>query len=99
MFYAMVKPPFAQCFGFNTKRQRDEWLDKQLKRDRERYEKHKAEDIKAIPGLRDDMYVPYTPNYLAISAKEAMKRFGRGTGFAGERAIRYTFICEEDEEP
>lgn len=40
------------------------------------------------------------PKELNISAaKEAMKRFGRGTGFAGERAIRYTFICEEDEEP
>lgn len=96
MYYAMVTTPFAQCFGFNKKRERDEWVEKQLKRDRERYEKHKAEDIKAIPGLRDDMYVAYTPSYFAISSKEAMKRFGRGTGFAGEKAIHYTLIKEGD---
>ena len=81
MFYARVLPPLGCCIGFYDKKLRDEWVSEQNRKDREAHDKRMKE---WNVSERD---CPWEEQFKAISAKEAMKRFGERDAW-GDRKVR-----------
>lgn len=81
MFYARVLPPIPVCIGFWDKKLRDEWVKEQNRKDRELH------DNLLIQLNVTEQDCPYEEKFKAISAKEAMKRFGERDPW-GDRKIR-----------
>lgn len=87
MYYAACKT-IPMCFSFSGKKLRDEWIERQETHRRERYENDKQEFFAECPTSADysSLYPEYTPDFYSLTAKEAMKLFGRKNCW-GERKI------------
>ncbi len=81
MYYARVLPPIPVCIGFWDKNLRDKWVTEQNRKDLER---HNARLQEWGVSEKD---CPWEERFKAISAKEALKRFGERDAW-GVRKVR-----------
>lgn len=87
MYYAACKT-MPMCFSFSNKKLRDEWIEQQETHRHERYERNKQKFFSECSTAAEhlELYPEYAQDFYAITAKEAIKLFGKLNCW-GERKI------------